>query len=554
VFRLPERDALRAVRHRWQRTLVLAGLTGIVTGIGVALFDWLTADVLLDHVRQLPRWAQVVMPAVGLLAAGLALRLAGRASPSTSDEYIRNFHDRNTRLDLRPVPGKMAAAVATLGTGGAMGFEGPSIYLGAAVGSYLQRTFARFFSREDAKVLMVAGAAAGVSAIFKTPATGALFALEVPYLQDMAARAALPAVLASATSYLTFVAFQGTTPLLAVTGHPGFDARDLVGAIAIGLLCGLGARAFAWLMRWAKRLEQRLGPATRWLLGSVGLAGLAIAGFAAYGTAITLGPGYQAVRWLTLPDRDLWLVALLLVARAFATAYTVAGGGAGGLFIPLVVEGAILGRLVAEISTVTRTTLFPLVGAAAFLGAGYRTPIAGVMFVAESTGHPGFVVPGLIATVFAQLVMGQRSVTEYQQPIRGGHVEQRFRLPVSAVLTRDAYTVDPSATVEDLVQRHFLRARARALPVVEEGRYVGFVTLHDVVDLPRDERPHRTVADVLHPTTIEGRSTWTVRQAVEAMEAADVDQLPIVDGEVFRGVVTMEDILSLDEILRTTRE
>jgi CIC family chloride channel protein len=361
-------------------------------------------------------------------------------------------------------------------------------------------------------------------------------------------------VLASATSYLTFVAFQGTTPLLAVTGNPGFDTRDLAGAVAIGLLCGLAARGFAWLMREAKRLQQNLGPARSWLLGSLGLAALGVVGFAAYGTAITLGPGYQAVLWLTQPDRGLWLVALLLVARAFSTAFTVAGGGAGGLFIPLVVEGAILGRLVAGLTRVTRTTLFPLVGAAAFLGAGYRTPIAGVMFVAESTGQPGFVVPGLIATVIAQLVMGRRSVTTYQQRMRGGHVEQRFRLPVTSVLVRDPYTVAPSTTVEDLIHRHFVLARTRALPVTESFQYVGFVTLQDVAEVPREERAERTVADVLHKGTIEGRSTWTLRQAVEAMEAADVDQLPIVDGDVLRGVVSMDDILSLDEILQAGEE
>ncbi|HZD80202.1 MAG TPA: chloride channel protein [Actinomycetota bacterium] len=555
VFRLPQRDAIRAIRLRWQRTLLLAGLTGIVTGVGVALFDYVTQDLLLDNVRTLPHWLQAVMPAAGLVAAWAFLRwVAGRASPSTSDEYIRNFHDRGTRLNLRPVPGRILASIATLGSGGAMGFEGPSIYLGAAVGSFLQRRFAQYFSREDAKILLVAGAAAGVSAIFKTPATGALFALEVPYQQDVAARAALPAVLASATSYLTFVAFQGTTPLFLVKGHPGFDTRDLAGALAIGLLCGLAARAFAWLIKQAKRLQQSLGPTRSLALGAVGLAGIGLISFSAYGSPISLGPGYEAVGWITQPSRGLWLVGLLLLSRAFATAFTVGGGGAGGLFIPLVVEGAVLGGLVAGVTRLTRTTLFPLVGAAAFLGAGYRTPLAGVMFVAESTGQPGFVVPGLIATVIAQLVMVRSSVTAYQYRMRGGHVEQRFRLPVTSVLTRDPYTVPPSTTVDDLLHRHFVRARARALPVTKDGQYLGFVTLQDVADVPREERAQRTVQDVLEKGTIEGRSTWTLRQAVEAMETADVDQLPIVDGEVFRGVVTMDDILSLDEILQATEE
>ena len=87
-----------------------------------------------------------------------------------------------------------------------MGYEGPSIYLGAAVGSVLQRRFSRLFSRDDAKVLLVAGAAAGVAAIFKAPLTGMVFALEVPYQEDFARRMLLPAGIAAAVSYVVFVA------------------------------------------------------------------------------------------------------------------------------------------------------------------------------------------------------------------------------------------------------------------------------------------------------------------------------------------------------------
>jgi CIC family chloride channel protein len=84
------------------------------------------------------------------------------------------------------------------------------------------------------------------------------------------------------------------------------------------------------------------------------------------------------------------------------------------LFIPLVVAGALAGRVVGGAVNALDTSLFTVVGAAAFLGAGYRVPLAAVVFVAEATGRPGFVVPGLLAAVVAELVMGTRSVTEYQ--------------------------------------------------------------------------------------------------------------------------------------------
>ena len=205
------RDDVVALGRRTRQVVLFAAVTGAITGLGVAMFESVTREGLFDHLLRGPLWLRVVAPLVGLGLAAAALRwLAAGATPATADEYIKNFHEASTRLDLRPVPGRLAASVATLGFGGAMGYEGPSMYLGAAIGSGLQRRFSRHFSRDDAKVLLVAGAAAGVAAIFKAPATGLVFALEVPYQEDFARRMLLPAGIASAVSYLVFVAFAGT--------------------------------------------------------------------------------------------------------------------------------------------------------------------------------------------------------------------------------------------------------------------------------------------------------------------------------------------------------
>ena len=104
-----------------------------------------------------------------------------------------------------------------------------------------------------------------------------------------------------------------------------------------------------------------------------------------------------------------------------------AGGGVGGLFVPLVVAGALLGGSSAARSTPSTTSLFTVIGVAAFLGAGYRVPLAAVMFVAETTGQPGFVVPGLLAAVAAELVMGGSSVTTYQRAPDPGNGEATRR-------------------------------------------------------------------------------------------------------------------------------
>lgn len=318
------------------------------------------------------------------------------------------------------------------------------MYLGASIGSFVRRRFPRTFAEGDHRVLLTAGAAAGVAAIFKAPATGAVFSLEVPYQQDSASHAVAPAIVAAASSYLTFVVFFGLGRLFPIEGKPPLEAKELLGALAMGLLAGVGARAFSAVMRGTKRFSTAVAPWKRIGLCGTGLALTAAVTYAVYDLPLSLGPGYGAIDWTRVTTRSLGLILLLLVIRAVATTCTFAGGGAGGVFIPLFVEGWILGAAV-EAVVHSHTLLFPVIGAAAFLGAGYRTPIAAIVFVAEATGRPEFVVPALIATAVAQLVMGRRSVTKAQLERRLDPIQLRDRRPAVDVLGPAPDPLDPAA-------------------------------------------------------------------------------------------------------------
>jgi CIC family chloride channel protein len=396
--------------------ILLAAITGAVTGAGVALFDRIVVDWIFDQLVDVSPWLLAFFPLVGLGLAAATLRwLARGASPDSADAYLKAFHHADHPIRLFEVPGKMLAAITTLGFGGAMGLEGPSLYFGTSVGTFLQEKLRRITGTVDRRLFLVAGAAAGVAAIFKAPATGAVFALEVPYQDDLARRMLLPSLVAAATSYLSFVAFNGTAPILPVHGNPSFTFADLAGAVVLGLLAGAGARGFAWLLRQAKGFAARTPPILRVLSGGAALAAIFAGGQLLTGKPITIGVGYSTISWALDLHRAIWLVLVILLLRCLATGATVAAGGVGGLFIPLVVAGALLGRAVGGLFGDLDTSLFLVIGVAAFLGAGYRVPLAAVMFVAESTGRPGFVVPGLLAAVTAELMMGRASVTTYQR-------------------------------------------------------------------------------------------------------------------------------------------
>lgn len=411
------RDELRQLVRRSREVILLAAVTGVVTGLLVRGFEWLVEE-LYHRVLEAPLWLTAISPAIGLVVAALILKLAGGMSSSTSDEYLRAFHDPAYQLRPRYLGARIAAAIATLGSGGALGLEGPSLYGGSALGAMIQRRLPAPFRGSDHRTLLVAGAAAGVAAIFKAPATGAIFALEVPYRDDMARRMLLPALVASASGYLTFVTLSDTTPLLGVGEFsiPPFELIDLLGALLVGATCAVGARAFSKMMRVAKGFSLRALP-VRLAVSSTSLVGLFFLSRELTGLPLSLGTGYSVFRdWLFVElDIPVLLLIAIFAIRCLASAMTMAGSGVGGVFVPLVVGGGLVGRGVAELIHGQRASLYTLLGIAAFLGAGYRVPLAAVMFVAETTGKPNFVVPALFAAVAAELVMGEQSITAFQR-------------------------------------------------------------------------------------------------------------------------------------------
>ena len=539
---------------------------GVLVAMVVALFEWLTESVLLHWLLQQPLVVLVTAPVVGILAANALLRWVGRGtSGATSDEYIRTFHERHPRLPIMHLPGKLTAGIATIGMGGAVGLEGPSIYAGSSIGLWVHEKTGTFLRRDNARLLLTAGAAAGVAAVFKAPATGVIFAMEAPYREDVTPQALLPSLLASATSYATFVSLVGTAPVVPFLAEGttsgaesgvavlGVDLIDLAGALLLGIAAGLAGRGFAWLVRRTKSGAKRYSLTKRLLVGGVGLAILAWAAQVVFESPLTLGPGTNAMDWV-VGNRGLGLIALLFGMRMAATITTVFAGGVGGLFIPLAALGVVLGEFVGQALGNNETTLYPILGLAAFLGAGYRAPIAAVMFVAESTGGVGsFVVPALVAAAVSQVVAGPSSVADYQRSVRLGHLERRLTLPIGSILSTDVMTVPPDATVSEFVYFHVLGRRERIVPVVENERFLGLARLEDIAEINRDEWEQTTISEHMATDLPVGQPSWTLRDAVAAMGTAQIDVIAVTDvNGAFIGVVTEDDILKLDEILDET--
>ena len=538
--------ANRESARRLHLVLVLSAGLGVATGVAVAGFEWLVRDHVFDSVGRQSLWIASLAPALGLVLAVICVQRFGDGDSATADGYIRAYHQRSGELSIRGLPAKIAACAATLGGGGALGYEGPAILIGATFGSFAERRFTSRFTSDDAKVLMVAGAAAGVAAVFKAPLTGLVFALEVPYTQDLARRALLPALVAAGSSYLSFVSLLGTKPLLAFGGPALFDVRDLLGGLAVGLLCGVLARAGAWAIGHAKHfgLRQRY----RLPLAGSALCALAIASKQLFDAPLTIGSGYGAIAWARSHQEALALLVALFVVRCTATWVTLAGGGVGGLFIPLVTQGAILGQIVQAVVHANNPGLFPTVGIAAFLGAGYRTPLAGVAFVAEATGQPGFVVPALLAAAAAQLAMGRWSFSKYQHEQRHVTLLPTTGLQVGEIMSPNPDTVDAGLPLDEAVQL-MMRANRRWVPVVDDHVYVGLLSIVDAAAIASADWPAKRCIDVARQNLDAASVFDSVAAVAHSIRSTGGGAVAVTDSGQVVGVVTLRDIENVERLL-----
>ncbi|MDT8434433.1 MAG: chloride channel protein [Anaerosomatales bacterium] len=554
-YRTLTRQGSEAFWSRLKRWFLVSALVGVLTGLGVTALEFAVAGVWGRAGSGLGPVTVVLLPTFGLLLSGLCLQfLTVNPQIHGTEEVIETFHERGGVFRFRSFPGKMLASVATLGFGGSAGLEGPSIYAGGAIGSYTLRTIRRFgFSDDDVRTLMIAGAAAGVSAIFKAPLTGIVFALEVPYRDDLTREALIPSLVAAVSSYVVLVQFLGVEPLFRLTGRYTLGTVDLLYAAILGVGVGLVARAFVTsfhaIRRYAESLSLPLWVKTTaggLVTGLLGLAALLI-----IGEPVVLGTGYEAISDIIGGRYETLELLAILMLKTGAVVATLASGAAGGIFIPMIMLGATAGAFMRAVVPAAAGGLFPVVGMAAFLAAGYNTPLAAAVFVAESTGGAGYIIPGLIGSAVAFSVAGRHSVSHKQRWRRETRMDRLMRLRVADVMTHDVDTVRETDSVKDFVELKVVPTGHRCMPVLDQGgRLCGMVSLADAARIPAERWVTSCVADAMTRDVITcGRGTL-VGEIVTLMTDRDIGHVPVVAGDeehALVGIVSTSDILALDE-------
>src|ERR1700685_2781998 len=237
-----------------RKWLIIAPIVGLVvglviTGVVVIILGKMWPPVLSYYLGH--HWAIIPGLVVGCIIAGLIMQfLTPDPDEHSTEEIIRSYHEHEGRVDMRSFVPKLAAAIATVGFGGSAALEGPSIYGGAAIGSWLWKHLRRLrLNDRDRRVMLICGAAAGMSAVFRAPLTGIVFALEMPYRDDLAHEALVPSLIASVVSFVTLSSFLGAEPLFNFGGSTSYTRHDLYWCALLGLVVGLIAMAFVVTFR-----------------------------------------------------------------------------------------------------------------------------------------------------------------------------------------------------------------------------------------------------------------------------------------------------------------
>lgn len=410
--------------HKWFIAAPIIGLTTglLVTAIAEIILGWMWPKLLSFYIRH--SLSMIPGIAAAFVIAGLLMQyLTPNPNEHSTEEIIRSYHERQGNVRMRPFLPKLVAAIATVGLGGSAALEGPSIYGGGAIGSWLWTRLQRFrrfrMDPADRRIMLISGAAAGMGAVFRAPLTGIVFALEMPYTDDLAHEALIPSLIASVIAYVTLASFLGARPLFDFTGGTSFSGRELLWSALLGLFCGLIAMAFDITYRRARSFSIRLH-VPHWVkMGSGGLlTGVCGWLFLAFykGHLVPIGPNYEAVPLILLGGHGTVELILFGVLKLAATLFSLAVGGVSAMFVPLFLTGGSFGAAFAHmIGQTSALDLYAAVGMAAFLAAGYKTPLAAVVFVAEATGGHSYLIPALIGAAVAYTVSGDASVSGDQR-------------------------------------------------------------------------------------------------------------------------------------------
>ncbi len=555
------------------RLILLASLVGLVAGLGAAAFFWLLTlaqDYALGHIEgyypplagdegggvvqvmQLPThwWAVLLVPTIGGLLCGLLVYgLAPEAEGHGTDAMVKAFHRLGGRIRTRVPFVKSAASIITIGTGGSAGREGPIAQIGAGFGSFLATKMG--LGEQERRILVLAGGAGGIGAIFRAPLGGGLFASEVLYGSTALEFAAVaPCFIASITAYAVFAAIYGTGLAFRVPSNLVFqNIKELPIYLVFAVVCSIVGFLYVNVFYGLRNRFFRLLPIPNHVKPAIG--GLLLGVLALWLPQLMSG-GYG---WIQMAiDGDVSMTFSLLLILCFgkivATSLTISSGGSGGVFAPSLFVGAMLGGAFGQFCNglvpgmIEHPQAFVLVGMGGLFAGVARVPLTAMLMVCEMSGSYGLLLPLMLVSIVNTAILSSRwTLYEEQVPslVDSPAHQGDFVIDIlEQIHVREVYDTKrkldlvPEETPLPEILKMAARSKNAYFPVIDkDNQLTGIFSLRDLRSILTGDGAGALIlaADLAAQPVLTVTPDDDLHKALRVFTRKNIDDVPVVDSK-----------------------
>ncbi len=530
--------------------LALLRLIGIFTNL-FFFQRWGTA--LVSPAGNKLGWLEVFVPMIGGLVIGIMARYGSeRIRGHGIPEAIEAILLKGGKIEPRVAILKPISSAISIGSGGPFGAEGPIIMTGGAFGSMIAQFF--HLTSLERRTLLVAGAAAGMSATFASPLAAVLLAVEL-LLFEWKPRSMIPVALASVAAAATRRYIVGMGPLFPTPPHAAFlGPRGLLGCVLVGVLAGALSALLTLAVYAAEDLFLKLPIHWMWwpIIGGfvVGVGGLIF--------PQALGVGYDTIGALLQGQVLMHVIVGILLVKSIIWAVSLGSGTSGGVLAPLLMMGGALGGLLSGFLPNEGLGFWPLIAMGAILGGTMRSPFTGVVFAVELTHDLNVILPLLLAAVVAHgftVLTLRRSILTEKVARRGFHLSREYSVDpleilfVREVMRSNIVAIPAETSVAELTRS--LHAgpsprRQRLYPVVDADKnLVGVVPRHELQHLVKHGNG-RGLSDLVRRDPKVAHPDEPLRVVVYRMAETGLTRFPVVE----RGSHKLLGMISLDDLLK----
>ncbi len=568
--------------------LIVAGVIGLIAGLAAVTLKTSVHAIQNFLARNTDfigfDWFYITYPLIGILLTMLVAKYIFKESLGHGITQILYAISKNSSIIARAkMYSRMITSAITVGFGGSVGLEAPIVVTGSAIGSNVARFFHLNYKRRT--LLIGCGSAGAVSAIFNSPITGVIFAVEV-ILTEVTISKFIPILIASVAGQLVTIVLLGEDILFSFRLVDGFRTSETLHYFGLGIVCGLISVYFT-------RIMYRVENAVKSIRSSVGRAvfgGMALAILILIFPPV-YGEGYESIKQLLSGEasqvfessffsvfRDntylpVFLLTLVILVKPVATAITIGAGGSGGIFAPSLFMGGLTGFTLAYTINLLipganlSLSSFTLVGMCGVMSGVLHAPLTAIFLIAEITGGYQLFVPLMLVSAisFTTISYFEKYSLYTKSLIEKGDLIPYDKdlivlslLNISKLIEKDLLTIHPEQSLGDLTEL-VKKSKRNIFPVInEENELQGIVTLDDIRDIMFDQekRDNVLIQAIMQKPPAYVSPHEKMQSVMNKFQLTQAWNLPVIDDGKYVGFVSKSRIFNAyrSKLIKQTQE